>query len=212
MTFLHRTSFSFAWIRSAESEANAAGRWKVLMYGPAEMYLILRLDTYTKQQITPLFNNSDLRKCGVTLHLQTGDKREPIKGVPAVYYVEPTEENVRRIVKDCSSPIYEVNYINFSSSISREMMTLFAQLCVENNCSQRINRVCLHSSSHHQVYDCYVGGIALEPYLFTFQRHHVYSLISSPHSDPAQVCISPLLFSRSSESSGWKFRRNSSLS
>ena len=125
---------------------------------------------------------------------------------------EPTEENVRRIVKDCSSPIYEVNYINFSSSISREMMTLFAQLCVENNCSQRINRVCLHSSSHHQVYDCYVGGIALEPYLFTFQRHHVYSLISSPHSDPAQVCISPLLFSRSSESSGWKFRRNSSLS
>ena len=150
----------------AESEANAAGRWKVLI-----------LDTYTKQQITPLFNNSDLRKCGVTLHLQIGDKREPIKGVPAVYYVEPTEENVRRIVKDCSSPIYEVNYINFSSSISREMMTLFAQLCVENNCSQRINRV----------YDCYVGGIALEPYLFTFQRHHVYSLISSPHSDPAQI-------------------------
>ena len=46
------------------------------------------------------------------------DKREPIKGVPAVYYVEPTEENVRRIVRDCSAPIYEINYINFSSSIS----------------------------------------------------------------------------------------------
>ena len=77
----------------------------------------------------------------MTLHLQIMDKREPIKGVPAVYYVEPTEENVRRIVKDCASPIYEINYINFSSSISRELMTLFAQLCVENQCSQRIGRV-----------------------------------------------------------------------
>lgn len=109
------------------------------------------LDNYTKQQITPLFSNSDLRKNGVTLHLQIQDRREPIKGVPAVYYVEPTEDNIRRIVKDCSSPIYEINYIHFSSSISRyhlgfhfnsrEMMTLFAQLCVENNCAQRISRV-----------------------------------------------------------------------
>ena len=77
------------------------------------------LDQYTKQQITPLFSNSDLRKNGVTLHLQIQDRREPIKGVPAVYYVEPTEENIRRIVKDCSVPIYEISYINFSSSISR---------------------------------------------------------------------------------------------
>ena len=56
-------------------------------------------------------------------------------------------------------------------------MTLFAQLCVENNCSQRINRV----------YDCYIGGIALEPSLFTFQNHHVFSLINSPDSDEAEI-------------------------
>ena len=139
--------------------------------------ILCRLDKYTKQQITPLFHNSDLRKNGVTLHLLISDKREPIKGVPAVYYVEPTEENVRRIVRDCSAPIYEINYINFSSSISRELMTLFAQLCVENNCSQRVNRV----------YDCYIGGIALEPSLFTFQNHHVFSLINSPDSDEAEI-------------------------
>ena len=84
----------------------------------------------------------------MTLHLQIMDKREPIKGVPAVYYVEPTEENVRRIVRDCSAPIYEINYINFSSSISRELMTLFAQLCVENQCAQRINRVLPPVSLH----------------------------------------------------------------
>ena len=151
---------------SSDADSGAMGRWKVLI-----------LDKYTKQQITPLFHNSDLRKNGVTLHLLISDKREPIKGVPAVYYVEPTEENVRRIVRDCSAPIYEINYINFSSSISRELMTLFAQLCVENNCSQRINRV----------YDCYIGGIALEPSLFTFQNHHVFSLINSPDSDEAEI-------------------------
>lgn len=141
------------------------------------MILSCSLDDFTKQQITPLFHNSDLRKNGVTLHLQINDKREPIKGVPAVYYVEPTEENIRRIVKDCSIPIYEINYVNFSSSLSRELMTLFAQLSVENNCSQRINRV----------YDCYIGGIALEPTLFTFQNHHIFSLINNPQSDESEI-------------------------
>jgi len=58
------------------------------------------------------------------------------------------EENIRRIAKDCSSPIYEINYINFSSSISREMMTLFAQLCVEYGCSQRISRVGVNIMNH----------------------------------------------------------------
>ena len=120
-----------------------------------------------------------MRRCGVTLHLQIGDRREPIKGVPAVYYVEPTEENIRRIVKDCSSPLYEINYINFSSSVPRDMMSLFAQLCVENSCSHRIMRV----------FDCYVGGIALEPTLYTLQRHHIYSLVSSPRSDPLEVTV-----------------------
>lgn len=96
-----------------------------------------------------------------------------------MYYVEPTEDNIRRIVKDCSSPLYEINYINFSSSLSRELMTLFAQLCVENDCSHRIMRV----------FDCYIGGIALEPTLYTFQRHHIYSLVSSPQSDPNEVFL-----------------------
>ena len=41
--------------------------------------------------------------------------------------------------------------------------------------------------NHRQVYDCYVGGIALEPYLYTFQRHHIYSLISSPQSASHEV-------------------------
>ena len=52
-----------------------------------DVYFTCSLDQYTKQQITPLFNNSDLRKNGVTLQLQILDRREPIKGVPAVYYV-----------------------------------------------------------------------------------------------------------------------------
>ena len=107
----------------SDYDVGVMGRWKVLMQVLIVIMILFlsycSLDQYTKQQITPLFSNSDLRKNGVTLHLQIQDRREPIKGVPAVYYVEPTEENIRRIVKDCSVPIYEINYINFSSSISR---------------------------------------------------------------------------------------------
>ena len=41
---------------------------------------------------------SDLRKHGVTLHLMISSERQSIPDVPAIYFVEATEENVRLIV------------------------------------------------------------------------------------------------------------------
>jgi hypothetical protein len=39
----------------------------------------------------------ELRKCGVTLHLLIDKKRQPIPDAKAIYFVRPTEENVRLI-------------------------------------------------------------------------------------------------------------------
>lgn len=91
--------------------------------------------------MTPLLGKSELRKNGVSLHLLLNERRESISGVPAVYLVEPSEENIRRIIQDLSTTVYELAYLNFTSAIPREMMTLLAELAVEKQCTQRIRRV-----------------------------------------------------------------------
>jgi hypothetical protein len=47
-------------------------------------------------RVNVLFH-SKLRKRGVTLHLLLESDREDIPDVPAVYFVEPTAENIQRI-------------------------------------------------------------------------------------------------------------------
>ena len=56
------------------------------------------LDKQTKDIIAPLLKVSDLRKYGVTLHLMITAERQSIPDVPAIYFVEATDENVRLIV------------------------------------------------------------------------------------------------------------------
>eukprot|EP00003_Mantamonas_plastica_P022827 TRINITY_DN3953_c0_g1_i8.p1 TRINITY_DN3953_c0_g1~~TRINITY_DN3953_c0_g1_i8.p1 ORF type:complete len:468 (-),score=99.42 TRINITY_DN3953_c0_g1_i8:4-1407(-) len=62
--------------------------WKVLVY-----------DEHCRDIIFPLFSVNDLRKFGVTLNLHINTKRQPVADVPAIYFVEPTEENIDRICK-----------------------------------------------------------------------------------------------------------------
>jgi sec1 family domain-containing protein 1 len=45
----------------------------------------------------PLPHGSKLRKRGVTLHLLLESDREEIPDVPAIYFVEPSAENIQRV-------------------------------------------------------------------------------------------------------------------
>lgn len=60
--------------------------WKVLIY-----------DKIGQETISPLLKVGNLRKNGVTLHLGLHTARESIPDVPAIYFVEPTPENIARI-------------------------------------------------------------------------------------------------------------------
>ena len=118
---------------SSSDDGIFLGRWKVLMYwllirrNICETY---RYDEYCKNIITPLMNNYELRKGGVTLHLSISQPRDKITGMPVIYFVEPTETNVRyardlvfsicsTIISDLSSNLYDVAYLNFSSPLSK---------------------------------------------------------------------------------------------
>ena len=90
-------------------------------------YKLLVLDAVTKDIVAPLIRVDELRNSGVTLHMQIMADRQPIPDVAAVYFVEPSEENVARIVDDASRGIYDTFYLNFSSQIGRELMERLAQ-------------------------------------------------------------------------------------
>jgi hypothetical protein len=71
------------------------------------LWKLLILDQSTSKIVSPVLKVSDLRDQGVTLYLQllndgNGDgERERLKEVPAVYFVQPTLQNITQI---CTVP------------------------------------------------------------------------------------------------------------
>ncbi|XP_031558433.1 sec1 family domain-containing protein 1-like [Actinia tenebrosa] len=120
--------------------------WKVLVY-----------DRYGQDIISPLLTVKDLRDMGVTLHLLLHTDRDPIPEVPAVYFVMPSEENVKRICQDCRNQLYESYYLNFITAITRQRLEEVATVAVQTNCVTQISKV----------YDQYLNFISLEDEMFT---------------------------------------------
>lgn len=57
--------------------------WKVLIY-----------DKFCQDVISPALLLGDLRGAGVTLHMPLVGNRQPIPDVPAIYFMQPTAQNV----------------------------------------------------------------------------------------------------------------------
>ncbi|KAI9204158.1 Sec1-like protein [Polychytrium aggregatum] len=153
--------------------------WKVLIY-----------DQLGQDIISPLIKVSDLRENGVTVHMPLFSDRQPIPDVPAIYFLQPTEENVRRLGEDFAKHLYEYYYINFSSSLPRPLLEELAQAAVNANVAPQIS----------QVYDQYLNYVCLESNLFTLNMGESYRLLNDPTTSDSQIermvdTISSSLFS-----------------
>lgn len=126
-------------------------QWKVLVY-----------DHWGQDIISPLLSVKDLRDLGVTLHLLLDSDREPIQDVPAIYFVMPTDENIRRICKDFQSQLYESYYLNFISAISRQKLEDIALAAIQANAVTQVSKV----------FDQYLNFISLEDDLFCLCHHN----------------------------------------
>ena len=130
-----RSSQRTALLRMLELHRNADSRqwhdpWKVLIY-----------DAYCRDIISPLLKVGDLRKQGITLHLLLDSDREAITDVPAIYFVQPTAQNVRRIGKDCGDSLYECYHINFTPAVPRPLLEELAAATLESNSASEVSRV-----------------------------------------------------------------------
>lgn len=137
-------------LKASESEAS---KWKILIYDKRGMSIVGRI-----------FHQQSLEDLQVTLFLRITDSRSHVSDAPAVYFVEPTRENIDFIVNDAEAGIYEFFYLNFTSSISRSNLDYFAQRVAEKELSHRFEKV----------FDQYTDFISLEHSLYTFDKPNFF--------------------------------------
>merc|ERR1719150_505051 len=107
-------------------------------WGGAQTWKVFVYDKYCQDVIAPLLKVGGLRNHGVTLNLSLNTDRQPVADVPAVYFVEPTKENVDMIKKDLEKGLYESCYINFASCVPRPLLEELARGTLLANASQKV--------------------------------------------------------------------------
>ncbi|KAJ1569610.1 Vesicle trafficking between the ER and Golgi, partial [Nowakowskiella sp. JEL0078] len=140
-------------------------QWKVLIY-----------DHIGQQIISPLLKVNDLREQGVTVHMSLAGDRHAIPDVPAVYFVQPTHENVNRIAEDLAKGLYESYYINFTHSVSRLVLEDLASMTLTSNSSNLI------SQYTRNVVTVLTLLNLEEPNLFTLNMESTYKVLNDPNS------------------------------
>eukprot|EP01100_Stratorugosa_tubuloviscum_P014528 TRINITY_DN7831_c0_g1_i1.p1 TRINITY_DN7831_c0_g1~~TRINITY_DN7831_c0_g1_i1.p1 ORF type:complete len:618 (+),score=237.00 TRINITY_DN7831_c0_g1_i1:96-1949(+) len=133
--------------------------WKILIY-----------DKHCENIIAPLLLVGDLRKLGITLHLHLHADRQIISETPAIYFIQPTEENIQRIIQDCNSGLYDLFYLNFCGSLPENLFEKLAGSLVKANAAQRIVKIC----------EQHTDFLALEQNLFSFNIQNTYQSLSLP--------------------------------
>ncbi|KAG0089323.1 Vesicle trafficking between the ER and Golgi [Podila epicladia] len=133
--------------------------WKVLVF-----------DNFGRDVISSVLRVNDLRENGVTVHMLLKNERQPIPDVPAIYFIEPTSENIRRISEDLSNHLYDSYYINFSSVIPRPLMEELAASTIPSGTSTQIQ----------QVFDQYLNFTCSEPNMFSLNDRHSYVALNDP--------------------------------
>ncbi|KAK1560169.1 hypothetical protein Q3G72_023139 [Acer saccharum] len=100
-------------LRSAKT-GNSKSTWKVLI-----------MDKHTVKIMSYSCKMADITQEGVSLVEDIHRRRQPLTTMDAIYFIQPTKENVIMFLSDMSgrSPLYKKAFVFFSSPISRELVT-----------------------------------------------------------------------------------------
>lgn len=149
--------------------------WKVLIY-----------DSVGRDIIAPLLRVAELRDAGVTLHMMLHASRHPIPDVPAVYFVQPTQENIIRISADASNNMYSHLSVNFTATIPRHLLETFGE---------RISNLKPSAARISRVYDMYAAFLALEQNLFSLNLPSTYAALNHPKVSNSEVeaCVTAIV-------------------
>lgn len=137
----------------------------------------LVLDARSQAVVSSVLRVNDLLRCGVTIHSLITARRSALSDVPAIYFVEPTRANVDAVVADLQADRYQEFYVNFTSSIDRQLLEDFAKQVLLTG----------KSSAIKQIYDQYLDYVVTEPDLFSLDAANVYTTFNHPHTTEDQI-------------------------
>lgn len=143
------------------------------------VWKVLVMDRNSQAVISSILRVNDLLRCGITVHAVISAQRSPLPDVPAIYFVEPTVENVSIIIEDLQADKYESFYINFTLSINRELLEEFAKKV----------SLCGKGSKIKQVYDQYLDFIVTEPNLFSLDLQKTFTKFNNPQTSEDDIHI-----------------------
>jgi hypothetical protein len=153
-------------LESQDASHITPGVWKVLVF-----------DALGQDVISSVLLVNDLREAGVTVHMQLKADRQPISDVPAVYFIEPTQENIDAVVADLGKGLYEAAFLNFSSSISRPLLEDLASKTAQAETAGNISKVV----------DQHLNFIVTEPDLFSLGMRDVFYKLNAPSVPEVQI-------------------------
>ena len=142
-----------------------------------EVYKILIYDKYCQNMLSPLIHVKDLRKHGVTIYFLIDKDRKPVHDVPAVYFVQPNQSNIQRIVNDASHSLYDSFHLNFSSSIPRPLLEDLASGMLNSDSINRISKV----------HDQHLEFVTLEENLFSLAQKSSYVQLNDPSAGDREI-------------------------
>lgn len=134
------------------------------------VWKVLVMDKKSQAVISSVLRVNDLLRCGITVHALISANRSPLPDVPAIYFVEPSVENVTQIIHDLQNDVYDSFYVNFTSTINRELLEEFAKKV----------SLCGKGAKIKQVYDQFVNFIVTEPNLFLLDVPKTFTKFNSP--------------------------------
>ncbi|GLT27918.1 hypothetical protein SLA2020_028840 [Shorea laevis] len=142
-----------------------------------EVYKILIYDKFCQNILSPLIHVKDLRKHGVTLYFLIDKERKPVHDVPALYFIQPTESNIQRVIADASRSLYDSFHLNFSSSIPRPLLEDLASGTLSSDSIDKIAKV----------HDQYLEFVTLEDNLFSLAQKYCYMHLNDPSAGDKEI-------------------------
>jgi hypothetical protein len=90
--------------------------WKIIIFDQANLDVV-----------SPLVKLKDFRENNITLYFNVNQQREQIHGIPVIYVLRPTMDNVNLIVSDFNEDLYSSVIVHFSSEPSPHLLSTFAK-------------------------------------------------------------------------------------
>ncbi|ORX39192.1 Sec1-like protein [Kockovaella imperatae] len=149
------------------------------------IWKVLILDEQSKDILATSLRVQDLRDQGVTLHMQLHSPRPPLSDVPAVYFVSPTLENIRRIAKDLDPPLYSSYHLSFTSALPRSLLEELASLILASDPTGATGQ--LVTSVHDQFLDFVVPSPNLFSLLQREKGRSSYVVLNDPKAGEVDI-------------------------